>query len=210
LLLGLIVPSFFLLIDQEIGARTRGPKGRVAATLALVGVVLLWGLRDFEHRRAVSALAARTYEGADPLRVSAYPALADPFHWYGVVETPAFFALAPVNSLGPEVDPDGRLDIRYKPEETPITQAAKRSYLGRVYLDWAQYPITQTEALDPPESGYIVDFQDLRFVQLPSLLSRRSEPRRALGAGVQLDKNLHIVADIYGSGKNQKAVPEPH
>jgi hypothetical protein len=46
-------------------------------------------------------------------------------------------------------------------------------------------------------------------VQLPSLLSRRGEARRALGAGVQLDKNLHIVADIYGSGKNQKAVPEP-
>ena len=153
LLLGLIVPSLFSLIDQEIGARTRGPRGRVAATLALVGVVLLWGLRDFEHRRAVSALAARTYEGADPLRVSAYPSLADPFHWYGVVETPAFFALAPVNSLGPEVDPEDRLDIRYKPEETPITLAAKKSYLGRVYLDWAQYPITETEALVPRKAA---------------------------------------------------------
>jgi len=209
LLLGLIVPSLFSLIDREIGARTRGPKGRVAATLALASVVLLWGLRDFEHRRAVSALAARTYEGADPVRVSAYPALADPFHWYGVVETPSFFALAPVDSLRPEVDLEGRLEIRYKPEETPITLAAKRSYLGRVYLDWAQYPITETEAVDPPDGGYIVDFQDLRFVQLPSLLSRRGEPRRALSAAVQLDKNLHVVADVYGSAKNRTAVPEP-
>jgi inner membrane protein len=210
LLLGLIVPSFFSLIDREIGARPRGPQGRVAATLALVGVTLLWGLRDFEHRRAVGALAARTYEGADPLRVSAYPALMDPFHWYGVVEAPSFFALAPVDSLTPEVDPEGRLELRYKPKETPITRAAKRSYLGRAYLDWAQYPVTETEALNPPDGGYIVDFQDLRFVQLPSLLSRRSEPRRALGAGVQLDKNLHVVADIYGSGRNRTAVPEPH
>ncbi len=210
LLLGLILPSFFSLIDGEIGVRARGPRGRVAATLALVGVVLLWGLRDFEHRRAVNALAARTYRGADPLRVSAYPALADPFHWYGVVETSSFFALAPVNSLGPEVDPEGRLEILHKPEETPITIAAKKSYLGRVYLDWAQYPITETEQLPPPEGGYIVDFQDLRFVQLPSLLSRQGEPRRALSAGVQLDRDLHVVADIYGAGKNQKAVPEPH
>ncbi len=210
LLLGLIVPSFVSLIDREIGVRSRGPQGRLAATLALVGVILLWGVRDFEHRRAVNALAARTYEGADPLRISAYPALIDPFHWYGVVETPSFFALAPVDSLTPEVDPEGRFEIRYKPEETPITLAAKRSYLGRVYLDWAQYPITQTEALNPPDGGYIVDFQDLRFVQLPSLLSRRSEPRRALGAGVQLDKNLHIVGDVYGSGENRKVVPEPH
>jgi inner membrane protein len=209
LLLGLIVPSFFSLIDREIGARSRAPRGRLAAMFALAGVVLLWGLRDYEHRRAVSALAARTYQGADPLRVSAYPALADPFHWYGVVETPNFFALAPVSSLGPNVDPDDKLEIRYKPEETPVTLAAKKSYLGRVYLDWAQYPITETETLAPPEAGYIVNFQDLRFVQLPSLLTRRGETRRALGAGVQLDKNLHVIADIYGSGKKQTAYPEP-
>jgi inner membrane protein len=209
LLLGLIVPSLFSLIDREIGARARGPKGRVAATFALVGVVLLWGLRDFEHRRAVNALAARTYQGADPMRVSAYPSLADPFHWYGVAETPAFFVLAPVDSLKPEVDPEGRLEIRFKPEETPVTLAAKKSYLGRVYLDWAQYPITETETLDPPAGGYIVNFQDLRFDQLPNLLNRRGESRRALGAGIQLDKNLHVAADIYGSGKNQKAYPEP-
>jgi inner membrane protein len=209
LLLGLIAPSLFSLIDWEIGARSRGPRGRVAAVLALVGVVLLWGLRDYEHRRAINALAARTYRDAEPLRVSAYPALSNPFRWYGVVETPAFFVLAPVNSLGPEVDPEGRLSIRYKPEETAITLAAKKSYLGRVYLDWAQYPITETETLDPPEGGYIVNFQDLRFAQLPSLLNRRGGPRRALGAGVQLDQNLHVVADIYGFGKNQKAYPDP-
>jgi inner membrane protein len=210
LVLGLIVPALFSLIDREIGARNRGPQGRVAATVALAGVVLLWGLRDFEHRRAVNALAARTYQDAEPLRVSAYPSLADPFHWYGVVETPGFFALAPVNSLGPEVDPEGHLDIHYKPEETPVSLAAKKSYLGRVYLDWAQYPITETETLSPPDQGYIVDFQDLRFVQLPAVFGKRSDTRSALGAGVQLDKNLHVVGDVYGSGQNQKLYPEPH
>jgi inner membrane protein len=209
LLLGLILPSFFSLIDQEIGARAPGPRGRVAATFALVGVVLLWGLRDYEHRRAVNALAARTYQGADPLRVSAYPALTNPFHWYGVVETPAFFALARVNSLVPEVDPEDQLDIHYKPEETPVTLAAKSSYIGRVYLSWAQYPITETEALDPPEGGYIVEFQDLRFVQLPSVLGRRDGPRRALSAGVQLDKNLQVVGDVYGSSEKRRIAPEP-
>jgi inner membrane protein len=210
LVLGLIVPSFFSLIDKEIGALSRGPRGRVAATLALLGVILLWGLRDYEHRRAVSALGARTYQGAEPLRASAYPTMTNPFHWYGVVETPAFFALAPVDSLGPEVDPEGRLQIRYKPEETPVTLAAKNSYLGRAYLDWAQYPITETETLDSPEAGYVVEFVDLRFVQLPSLLNRRSEPNRALAAGVRLDKNLQIVGDVYGSGKKRVTVPEPH
>jgi len=209
MLLGLIVPSLFSLIDSDIGVRVRGPRGRVAATLALAGVVLMWGVRDFEHRRALNALSARTYQDTEPLRVSAYPALTNPFRWYGVVETSTFFVLAPVNSLGPEVDPEGDLEIRYKPEETPATLAAKKSYLGSVYLDWAKYPITETEVLSSPEGGFIVDFQDLRFVQLPSLLGRRGEARRALGAGVQLDRNLHVVGDVYGSGKKQVLVPEP-
>ncbi len=208
LFLGLVLPALFALIDREIGARHRGPRGRGAATLALVGVVLTWGLRDYEHRRAVNALEARTYQGADPLRVSAYPHWIDPFHWDGVVETSASFALAPVDSPGPEVDPEGRLEIRYKPEETPITLAAKKSYLGRVYLDWAQYPITETEALDSPPGGYIVHFQDLRYVRIPIGVGR-DRARSALGAAVQLDKNLRVVGDAYGTGENQVVVPEP-
>src|ERR1019366_8267788 len=39
LILGLIVPLLFGLIDKEIGARRRGPRGEVAATLALAGIV---------------------------------------------------------------------------------------------------------------------------------------------------------------------------
>jgi inner membrane protein len=220
LLLGLIVPSLFSLIDSEIGARSSGPRGRVAAALALSSVVLLWGLRDFEHRRAVNALAARTYQDAEPLRVSAYPALTDPFQWYGVVETPGFFALASVNLLGHE-DPEDKLSIRYKPEETPVTLAAKKSYLGRVYLDWAKYPITETETLKPPQSGYIVNFQDLRFVQTPGLLTRvvnmvrrlfgrpPVEGSNILGAGVKLDHDLKVAGDVYSSGKQRLVVPEP-
>lgn len=217
LLLGLIAPSLFSLIDKEIGARQPGPRGRIAATVALILVVLLWALRDFEHRRAVNALDARTYNGFDPARASAYPDLANPFRWYGVVETPNFFVLAPVDSLGPEVDPEdsdnNKLEVRYKPEETPVTLAAKRSYLGRAYLDWAQYPITQTEVLESPAQGYIVNFQDLRYAQLPSLFSRlrggHDTASKPLGAGVQLDRNLNVVGDVYGSGRNRVTVPEP-
>jgi inner membrane protein len=175
--------------------------------VALIGVVLVWGVRDYQHRRAVNALEARTYKGVDPLRVSAYPTMVNPFHWYGVVETPAFFVLAPVDSLGPEVDPEGRMDIRYKPEETAITLAAKRSYAGRVFLDWAQFPITETEVLEPPDVGYIVHFQDLRYVQVPNAFSA-DRGRRVLGIGVQLDKNLQVVGDVYGTRNEQAVEPD--
>lgn len=207
LIFGLVVPTLFGLVDTEIGARQRGPRGRLAAGLALIGVVLMWGLRDYEHRVAVNALKARTYNGAEAVRASAYPEWGNPFHWYGVVETPAFFALLPVDSLTPDVDPADEMEIRYKPEETPITLAAKRSYLGRVYLDWAQYPVTETEVLTSSSGGYIVHFQDLRYMQVPS--SMRDRGRRVLGAAVKLDRNLRIVGDVYGTGEQQVLVPEP-
>jgi len=208
LTIGLVAPALFGLIDAEIGARRRGPRGRLAATLGLLGVVLMWGVRDYEHRRAVEALAARTYENADPVQVSAYPRMIDPFHWYGVVETPAFFALAPVDSLGPEVDPREELQIRYKPEETPVTLAAKGSYAGRAFLDWAQYPITETEVLPAPQEGYIVRMIDLRYSGSLGLL-RRQRSGNPLGQAVEIDKNLRVVGDVLGTEDKQVVVPDP-
>ena len=208
LVLGLVAPLLGSLIDKEIGVRQRGPRGWLAATLALIGVVVLWGVRDYEHRRAVNALEARMYNGADPVRVSAYPTWANPFQWYGVAETANFFALASVDSLAPEVDPEGLLQIRYKPEETAVTLAAKNSYLGRVFLDWAQYPIAETEILEGSEQGYIVRLQDLRYVGVPRAVDGK-RGRRVLGAAIKLDKNLRIVGDVYDTGKEQIVVPEP-
>ncbi len=187
---GLVMPGLFSLINDEIGVRRHGLPGRMAATVALVGVLLLWGVRDYEHRRAVNALDSRLYYGDDPVRVSAFPHWLNPFQWYGVVETPNFFATMQVNSLVPDVDPGGRMQIRQKPEETSVTLAAKSSALGRVYLDWSQYPIVETEATG---SGYIVHFHDLRF-------DSPGQARRAvLGASVELNKNLKVVSENFGS-----------
>jgi inner membrane protein len=174
----------------------------VAATLALLAVVACWGLRDYERRRAITALQSRDYQGADAIRVSAYPYWVNPFRWYGVVETPAFFVTMDVDSLAPEVDPDAQMQIHYKPEETPITLAAKKSYLGRVYLSWAQYPVTETEQLendpankDPVSNGraaYIVRFRDLRY-DYPG-----PNARVTLGAMVFLTRDLQVVDERFG------------
>jgi inner membrane protein len=202
LIAGLALPSFFALINEEIGARRRGLKGRLAATLALVGVLFVWFVRDFEHRRAIAALEARLYEGVQPIRVSAYPYWLSPFRWSGVIETRDFFAIALVDSLAPEVDPEDRMTIRPKPEETPITLAAKRTYLGRVYLDWAKYPITETEELPPPHSGYMVRFFDLRYQYAERAASR------PLSAGVVLDQQLHPITEFFGSRSRQLSPAE--
>jgi len=195
LLAGLVLPSLFALVNEEIGIRSKGPKGRVAAILALVSVVMLWGVRDYEHRRAINALEARLYQGADPIRVSAYPYWWNVFRWSGVVETQTFFAVMVVDSSGPEVDPQERMQIYYKPEETAVTLAAKRSYMGRVYLSWARYPITETEQLP---DGYLVRFKDLRYAY-PERLGAG-----ALSCSVRLDRNLNVVAEHFGAPKSQE------
>jgi inner membrane protein len=190
---GLLLPAIFNLVVEDIGPRRKTPYGRVGATLALLGIVAMYGVRDFEHRRAVHALESREYQGAEPVRVSAYPYWWNPFRWSGVVETHNFFAVMPVDSRGPIVDPTDQVQIRYKPEETAVTLAAKKSYLGRVYLDWAQYPITETEPLEFGQQGYIVRFRDLRYAY-PDLSGRDG-----LSATVLLDRNLKVVKEIFGS-----------
>ncbi|HLX82594.1 MAG TPA: metal-dependent hydrolase [Terriglobales bacterium] len=206
--LGLILPGLFSLINEEIGARNHGPNvpppGKLAATLALVGVFAYWGLCDVEHRRAVAALQSRTYQGADPIRISAYPYMTNPFRWYGVAETQNFFASMNVNAITPEVDPEGQMRIRYKPEETAATLAAKRTYLGRVYLSWAQYPITETEELphDPVDNthpAYAVRFHDLRY-EYPGSVARGT-----LGATVLLTQDLQVVEERFGMGSAKRA-----
>ena len=194
LILGLTVPALFSLINQEIGARRKdnSPPGRVAASIALLAVFACWGLRDYEHRRAVAALEARNYKGANAIRISAYSYPVNPFKWYGVAETPTFFAQMDVDSLAPDVDPEGKMQIRYKPEETAVTLAAKRTYLGGVYLSWAQYPITETEELSDGRAAYVVRFRDLRYMYP----GRGATP--TLGASVTLTRDLQVVSEQFG------------
>src|ERR1035441_8176331 len=106
-----------------------------------------------------------------------------------------------VNSLAPEVDPEGAMQIRYKPEETPITLAAKRTYLGQVYLSWAQYPVTETEEIsDASASGgpgndraaYVVRLRDLRY----TYPGKTATP--TLGASVTLTRDLKVAGQQFG------------
>jgi inner membrane protein len=192
LVAGLLLPALFGLINEEVGARSKRPRGRAGAMVALVLVCGLWWFRDVQHRRALAALNAQTYLGADPVRVSAYPYDSDPFLWYGVVETDTFFATMHVESTGGEVDREGRMRVHYKPQETPVTLAAKQSAMGRAYLDWAAYPYVEVEKRQPPESGYEVRLYDLRYAY-------PERPLGVLGAKVLLDDGLKVRSEGMGT-----------
>lgn len=194
LLLGLVVPGLLALITEEIGSRKPQFRGRGGAIFALLCLAMVIFVRDFEHRRAVNALNARTYRNQEPVRASAFPQILSPFAWNGVVETQDFFQMLPVDSGSGEVDPLNKSIVRFKPEETPVTLAAKKSRLGRVYLDWAKYPLVTVERL---EGGrHQVQFEDLRFESVEALAQHRRPP---LTGHVVLDRQLRVEETYTGS-----------
>ena len=195
LIAGLVLPSLFGLINQEIGARSKGPRGRAGAIFALMCLVLIWGVRDYQHRRAVTAMNSFLYHGAAPLRLAAYPYMINPFRWHGVVETAGFFETVPVNSLAPEVDDSHGL-VFYKPPETDASRAAKSSYFGQVYLDWAVFPIVEVQEFQGESSGYLAEFKDLRYT------SPDRRGRATLGGYVVLSPDLRVLQQGMNSSRS--------
>jgi inner membrane protein len=190
---GLLLSVLASLMNEEFGGASKTPRGRLAAAMALIGVVAIWGIRDHEHRRALHTLESRQYEGASLVHASAFPLWWNPYLWTGVVETARSVSAMRVDSRSQDVDPQVEEQVRYKPEETPATLAAKASSLGRAYLDWARFPITETEALESGGRGYVVRFKDLRF----ELAGRRED--YSPWAVVRLNRDLSVVDMTFGN-----------
>jgi inner membrane protein len=107
--------------------------------------------------------------------------------------------MTPVDSGSGDIDPQNMAVVRYKPEETPVSLAAKKSRLGRVYLDWAQYPFVTVEKLEGQR--YQVQFEDLRFESAEGVAQHR---RPTLAGYVVLDPQLRV--EEMGTG-TPPAVP---
>jgi inner membrane protein len=105
------------------------------------------------------------------IRADAEPHMFDPFAWRAIMETKDYYQTAEVRTIGDQVITDDYADVIYKTPVTPAVAAAKQSYLGRVYLDWSQWPLAADQgALDAPGADetpqpawHTVEFQDLRF-----------------------------------------------
>ncbi len=164
LILGLVAPPLFGLIGSEIGARREPFRGRGWASFALAGVVLLWCLRGYERLHAEDLARRADFGSADIQRSTVSPYPINPFRWHGVVETPNFYQLSTVDSLSGQVATNEQNDLIYKPADTRATLAAKKSPLGRAYLDWSPFPLVTENSLSTPEGFTVVTFRDLRFL----------------------------------------------
>ncbi len=174
LLLALIMPALFGLADREIGARRPRFRGRGWAIFALLGMTVYGCWRWAEHAQALALVQNTSVASAPVSRVAAEPFPVNPWHWHAILETPAFYQTAEINTRTGAVDSDPQSDILYKPADTPALEAAKQTYLGRVYLDWGTWAVVRDlgqqpapgaapPTLPPGRPWTTVEFTDLRF-----------------------------------------------
>jgi len=173
-LIALIVPWLLGLADAEIGARRKAFRGRGWAIFALTGMVLLWCWRWAEHAQALAMVNNLQITSAPVKRVAMEPYPGNPYRWHAILETAEFYQTAEVNTWTGEIETDARQDVLFKPPVTAATEAAKRTALGQVYLDWGSWAVVSdvgqkpVEAMDPPKlatnrTWTTVEFADLRF-----------------------------------------------
>jgi inner membrane protein len=189
LVLALVLPALFGLVGSEVGAKTPQFRGRGWAIAALVGVFLLYCVRYVEHAKAIAI--AEQNEPAGTTRVFASPHPGNPFLWSTVSDAPLLYHLADVDTRRNLVLPGAPADTLYKLPVTLPILAAKRTFLGQVYLDWSMYPvITQAaDTTDPNHPLVEVTFADARFMYSTVLGDGRTKP--ALTGTVLLDMAAH-------------------
>ena len=175
LLTALVAPALFGLVSSEVGARRPPYRGRGWAIVALTGIVLLWGCRIVERRKAIELAQSSGQDAAPILRITATPYPVNPFRWKTIAETPLVYQVSAVNTLSGEVTSSPQADVFHKPPTTLATLVAKRSWLGRVYLDWSQYPLV-TETDTTPDGLTTVTFRDLRFFRETPISGRETTP----------------------------------
>jgi membrane-bound metal-dependent hydrolase YbcI (DUF457 family) len=145
LLAGILLPSLSRLVTEEIGAKSKGPHGKLAASLALATMILYLVLRFVLHGEALAALESRTFRGESPRKAAAFSESNSPLLWHGIVETER--ALHDMElEVGPSAsfDPDSAI-TSYKPEPSPALDAARETPVARRFLQSARFPKATVE-----------------------------------------------------------------
>jgi inner membrane protein len=208
LLIALIAPALFGLINSEVGARKPVFRGRGWAIAALIGIVALWGWRAVEQQQAIQLALNSGDFGPAPnnvqiLRVTVEPYPINPFRWQAIVETPDFYQLASIDTFNNTVATNQHSDIFYKPAETSTTLAAKQSWLGHIYLDWSKIPLVTQSDTDPITGLTVVTFRDLRFMYDSSFMHGRDNPDDPPLSGAVTVNAAHRITRMEMDGRIQ-------
>jgi inner membrane protein len=190
LLIALVAPSLFGLINSEVGARKPAFRGQNWAIAGLLAMAALWSFRFVQREKAIQLAQAADYNGAPVLRVTVDPYPINPFSWQTVVETPKFYQISAANTFNNTMATSDQAETIYKPPTTLATLLAKRTWLGEVYLDWSQYPVVSETGTDP-DGITTVTFRDLRFLYNTPLFS--GQEKTPLSGTVYVNADRRVI-----------------
>jgi inner membrane protein len=185
LLAGGLLPQLLALVTEEIGAKSKAPRGRIGAIIALLAVMIYIGGRAILHGNGIAMMEARTYRGELPRRVAAVAESDSPFHWRGIVETERAFHELDLNvARGSSFNPDAAA-VYYKPESSAALDAARSTDSVRRLLAIAKFPKATVEKTN---TGYRVQVRDLAE-------RREAHAGPIVIAIVQTDPNGKVLSD---------------
>ena len=185
LVAALVVPELLHLVSSEIGARDKKPRGRTAAILAFAVVIVYIATRATFHSNVIATLEAHIYGGESPRRVAAFPETTSPFAWHCLVDTESAVHQITVNvGPGASFDPERSVN-QFKPESTPMLEAARNTALARQFLSVARFPKATVQRT---AKGYEVQFRDLQNLAA-------GETQREIVATVDLDLSNKTVSN---------------
>jgi membrane-bound metal-dependent hydrolase YbcI (DUF457 family) len=184
LLAALLLPELLHLVSSEIGARDKRPRGRIAARVAFVVILIYLGIRANFHGNVITLLGSRTYHGQGADRVGAFPARFSPFAWSCVVDTARSVQTlsvmeGPVESFDPEL-----AETQFKPEPSPSLEAAEKTTAADRFLRFAQFPKASVEIAP---TGTVVILRDLKA-------AATEETDREVAAVIHLDKSHQVTS----------------
>jgi membrane-bound metal-dependent hydrolase YbcI (DUF457 family) len=158
-LAALLLPELLHLVSAEIGARDKRPRGRIAARVASVIILIYLGIRANFHGSVITLLGSRTYHGEVADRVGAFPARFSPFEWSCVVDTAhSVQTLSVMEGPVESFDPEGA-ETQFKPEPSPSLEAAEKTTAAERFIRFAQFPKASVETAP---TGTVVILRDLK------------------------------------------------
>ena len=183
LLAGVLLPWLFGLVTEEIGAKSKAPRGRVGAAIALLLLVAYTGARFVLHANALALMEAHTYRGESPRKIAALAEPGSPLRWRGVAETERALHDVEVN-LGPgsSFDPTAAI-VSYKPENSPPLEAAQHTETVQRFVQAVRFPKASVEKTP---GGYRVEIHDFTYQR------NRASGLRVM-AVVETDANARLI-----------------
>jgi membrane-bound metal-dependent hydrolase YbcI (DUF457 family) len=192
LIVGLLLPLLFSLVNEEVGDRKKGPGGSRAAILTLALLAAYIGARANLHSEAVDRVVSREYHGRVALTGAAFPESSAPLDWRGLAVTDNTIEEVDV-PLGPGHDLDPERSVTYfKPDDSPALTIGEHTLSAQKFLDYAKVPLASVQ---PREAGFRVEVRDLRFA------SGDTEPANIF-VRIDLNSQLQITRQEFFFASN--------